>query len=244
MDFFNKVHAQEADATAKATIPFTPPNVPTPTGIAGWTATPTPASGPMIFLETESVQIGLNEKILIKVKIFTANVPIKSLKFSAKYDTTYFRITDAEPNVANVQISYNDDFFLNDVNEVDTSTGKINVIGVSEEGTSTITNRAVAEFELTSIKEGFSEVSLDITNSALIDDNSTDILKSIGQPLNFVISEVAITVTPTTPMPTPTGTLPRNGFFDEFGATQALVYGSIMIAIGVYLFRLPKNAKS
>ena len=112
MDFFIKIHAQAADATAKATIPFTPPNVPTPTGIAGWTATPTPANVPIISLETDSVQIGVNEKVTVKVKINTAGIPIRSLKFNAKYDPLFFKITDAEPTIANAQILYNDDFFL------------------------------------------------------------------------------------------------------------------------------------
>jgi len=101
----------------------------------------------------------------------------------------------------------------------------------------------VANFEITAIKEGFSTISLQIDNSSLLDANNTDVLKSTGTPLNFVISNTAITITPTQPVPTPTGVLPRNGLIDSIGAANAFITGTILIAVGAYLYKLQRHAK-
>ena len=115
----------------------------------------------------------------------------------------------------------------------------------SDQGTTQISGRAVAEFNIRSLKEGFSQIALQIEDSSLLDSNNTDILKSTGTPLDFIISDnVAITATPTVMVPSPTGTLPRNGFFDEFGAANALISGTILITIGAYLYKQQRHAKT
>lgn len=246
MDIFTKIYAQSADAVAKSTIPFLPPGIRTPTPFVTTTVAPTTQlTEPIIYLETTTSQMMVGVKTTVRIRINTMLRPVKSFKFMIKYDPEYFQITDALPAVANVQISFNDTFFINDINEVDTSAGTISITASSDQGTTTISGRAVAEFEIKSLKEGFSQITLQQINSSLLDSNNTDILASIGTPLDFVISntEVTVTVTPTVPAPTPTGTLPRNGIFDGLGATNALISGTILIAIGIYIYTLQKNAK-
>ena len=245
MDFFSKVYAQSADDVAKSTIPFTAPGVtsPTPFPTSSVTTSPTPALEPSIYLETTVNQLRTSETVNVKIRINTVSKTIKSFKFVVKYDPDYFQISDALPDVANVQISYNDLFFINDVNEVDTSTGTISINAATTEGSATISGRVIAEFNLTTKKEGFSQVALVIADSSLLDSNNTDILKNTGNPLDFVISNTQVTVVPTTTAPTPTGNLPKNGIFDELGAANSLIAGVVLISIGAYLYKMQKNAK-
>jgi hypothetical protein len=259
MDFFDTVHAQDvevqADEVAKATIPFTGPSEPTPTGF-NITGTPnvtitgtivvTPTTevvDPMISLETPQTQIASNEKVKVKITINTAGKNIKSFAFTVNYDPEFFKIVDSDTDTPNVQITFNDTFFISQLNEVDTSTGTITIGAASEEGTAQISGRAVAEFELISLKEGVTQVSLDIQNSSLLDANNADLLKKTSAPIDFAISSIPITIAPTVPHLTPTGKLPKNGIFDGLGAGNALISGVLLVSVGIYLYKLQRNAQ-
>jgi len=236
MDFFTKVYAQSVtDSVAQSTIPFSPPGV---TSTPFVTATP---SVPKIYLEADKIQLAINDTADIKVHINTAGVAIQSFKMIINYDSNYFSITDNDPAQPNVQVAYEDTFFLPTVNVVDTVNGSIDLEAASNEGTATVSDRIVAEFYLTSLKEGATNVTINQANSNMLDSNSTDILASTGQPLSFVINNVI--VTPSQPVPTPTGKLPRNGFFDTLGASQAFTIGILLIFVGAYLIKNQRNAK-
>jgi hypothetical protein len=244
MELIQKVYAQSADAVASSTIPFQIPGSNTPTPFITSMVSGTPQiTQPTIYLETTTNQLAPNDKVTVNIRINTVQQNIKSYKFIIKYDPENFQITDASPDVSNVQIGFNDTFFINDINEVDTSGGTITINAASNQGTAPISGRIVADFEITAIKEGFSTITIQKDNSSLLDSNNTDILKSTGTQLDFVISNTVITITPTQPVPTPTGVLPRNGFFDTFGAANAFITGTILIAVGAYLYKLQRHAK-
>jgi hypothetical protein len=250
MDFFTKVYAYEPDEVAKPTIPFTPPSLtitPAVSPTTGFTNTPTPI-GPRIYLETPKAQVGINEKLLVQVRIDTNGKAIKSFKFNIKFDPQYFQITDSDTTIPNVQISYKDTFFVSQLNEVDTATGSITVSGSTEEGTATISGRNVAEFELTSLKEGFTQIQIQQAFSSLLDSNNTDLLKEVKSisitiatnPIPTITTSTATTITPTVIV---SGTLPRNGIFDEIGAANAFITGALLIVAGAFMFRLQRHAK-
>ena len=250
MDFFAKVNAYEPDEVAKPTIPFTPPSLtstPSVNPTIGFTSTPAP-TGSKIYLESPKAQVGINEKFLVQVRIDTNGKAIKSFKFNIKFDPQYFQITDADPAVPNVQVSYKDTFFISQLNEVDTATGSITVSGSTDEGTATISGRNVADFELTSLKEGFTQIQLQQAFSSLLDANNTDLLKEV-KSISITIATNPIptttTTTSTTIIPTVvvSGTLPRNGIFDEIGAANAFISGALLIAAGAFMIRLQRHAR-
>jgi hypothetical protein len=245
MEFIVKVHAQSPDAVAKSTIPFAVPGGPTSTGFPSVTPTDIIAAEPIIYLEADKIQVAVSDTVTIKVKINTAGQSIQSLSYTIKYDPLFFKIIDADTSTPNIQTLYNDTFFTLDLNEVDESTGTIAISGSSIDGVASISGRDVSEFQLKAIKEGFSQVSINQDESTLLDENNIDILKVVSDPLSFTISNAQVTalITATKVGPSPTGTLPRNGFFDEFGATNAFVSGLILIAIGSYLFSLQKHVE-
>lgn len=248
MDFFTKIYAQSADTVAKSTIPFQVPGIASPTPFVTTTSAVTPtgsANDPSIYLDSVVNQLRVNGTTIVKIHINTQQRPIKSFKFMIKYDPTFFTITDASPSIANTQISFEDTFFVESVNQVDTTAGTISIDASSDQGTTTVSGRTVAQFEIKALKEGFSQISLQLANSSLLDTNNIDILKNTGTALDFTISNsaVVLTATPTQPIPTPTGKLPRNGIFDEIGTANAFISGTILIVVGMFLYKLQKHEK-
>jgi hypothetical protein len=236
MDLFPKALAQTLDEIASPTIPFTPPP-------GGGTVTPTPTAptGPSISLSTSQFTIGINERIKIQVIINTKSTEIKEYGFQITYDPTLLLLVDADSTQSGTQITIVDSFFDITENSGTQATGIINLKAVSDQGSITFTDRVVAEFEFTGIKEGLGEVALNRQNSLLLNNNSTDILESVNS--------LSVTVTqqgqPTTPTPSLLpSVLPENALIDEIGTPRAIMLGLLLIASGIYLFRYRSRAKS
>lgn len=238
MDLIQKAKAQTLDEIASPTIPFTPPT--------GVTVTPTVTvapQGPSISLNTQQFVIGVSEKIKIQVVINTKGTEIKEYSFQITFNPELLEIVDAEPGIANTQIDFTDTLFDQDVNVASQQTGIITLTAKSDTQTVTITDRVVAEFELTGKKEGLSQVALVRDNSALIDANSTDILESTNELSVTVSTSTAVTPTPSTGGATvfPTS-LPENALFDGSLGPQ-LVFAILLILSGLYIVKSRDYAK-
>ena len=228
MDLFPRVLAQTLDEIASPTIPFEPP------GGGSITPTPTALQGPSISLSTQQLAINVGSSIKIYVSINSKGTELGEYAFQITYDPALLQIVDADVSQAGSQIKVIDNLFQVQENTVSQSTGIITFRAKSSTITTTYTDRQVAEIELIGLKEGLGQVSLNKTNSMLLDNNSTDILEAVNS--------ISVTVTKEqqqiTPLPSAfPSKLPDNALIDEIGAPRALMLGILLIATGLYIFR-------
>jgi hypothetical protein len=238
MDIFTIAKALGADDVTSPTIPFEPPS--------GYgTPTPTPGqNGPSISLETNVVSLKKGDQATINVVINSGQQELKSFSIQITYNPNIFKIIDADPNTAGVQITYANTFFLNTKNQVDELNGVINIeAAASGTATATITDKIVANIEVEALADGAGEFKVVKSSSSLMSSASQNILQTVnGVTIN--VAEISETLTPTplpsaSALPTPQTSYvtPRTGIVDDFGNFSAVVIGSFLIIAGIYLFR-------
>lgn len=243
MDLFTLVKAQGADDAASPTIPFptgsiTP--VPTLTG---------PVSGPTISLATTAISLRQGDKATIQIVIDTKSQEVKAFTLRVSYNPQLFQIVDADPNTTGKQISYANTFFVQQTNSVDETQGFIDLKAASASGTGTISNKVIAQFDVTALANGSAAFQLVRNSSSLLDSNNTDILSGVNA-VTINITNAQVTTSPTnTPTASPTihpsitgGPItPRTALSDDVGNVTAIVLGSVLIIAGYYLFRKKRS---
>jgi hypothetical protein len=235
---FDIAKAQGADEIASPTIPFTVPFASTSPSVTG------AGAGPSISLQSDKTNIKPGEKATITISINTQARDIQSFAFQINYDSSIFSVLDADTNTPGTQIKYNDQFFLVQTNTVNASgiSGTISVKAATTQGSTTITNRVVAQFDVLALKEGFSNFDVTRTGSFLLNLNSVDILTSVsGVSLTSTNQVVTTTKPPTTTGPFGTIT-PRTALNDDIGGFSAIGAGVLCVAAGIYLWTLKRNA--
>ncbi|MFQ5493371.1 MAG: cohesin domain-containing protein [Candidatus Dojkabacteria bacterium] len=230
MFFIPVAKAQDLDELAVPTIPFDP---------QGGTITPTPTTpdGPSITLSAQQFGIAVNETIVIQVTVDTKGQEINAFKFSIVYNDTLLEVVDANTQVAGTQINFLDTFFQTDANTA--SNGLIELSASSSQGSTTVTDRVVAEITLDGTTEGLSQLTIDKENSYLNDQNGTNILE-VTNSLSITVSSEQTTLTPTPILPT---TLPDNALIDDIGGPGAIILGILLIATGVIVANRTSNAR-
>jgi len=234
MNIFQIAKAQGADDLTSPTIPFTPPVgplTPVPTEIV---------TGPSIQLQTNVVSVKKGEKALIEVVVYTNRQEIKSFKFKVKYDPTVLKVVDTDGTKSGTQINYQNTFFDQKSNSVNESNGEITLEAGSDQGTTTVTSRVVASFEVEGLKEGSSQISIVKADSNLISYLNADILQTVNSVvLNVSNQSIVITHGPT--KITPSKVTPKTGIIDDLGYSNALIIGAVLVACGIYLFKKRKS---
>jgi len=234
MNIFQIARALGADDLTSPTIPFTP--------LSG-SLTPMPSevvSGPSILLKTNVVSLKIGEKATVEVIIFTNKQEIKSYKFKIKYDKTALKVLDADNNVVGTQIYYQNTFFDQRANTVNDQ-GEILFEAGSDVGTTTITSRVVASFEVEALKEGSYQMELVRNDSKMINYLNTDILQGVNSIVLNVSNQVIVTTKVPSGSITPSDITPRTGFLDDMGYTNAVIIGTLLIISGIYLFKKKKK---
>lgn len=245
MDFFlRRVHAQ-VDGVASPTIPFAPPGNVTPT-----TAGPTtPVIGPSISLNTDVTNLNVGEKATIEVVIDTQLQPINQYSVQILFNPENLRVLDFDDSTDTIDIDFLDTFFDPVINEVSQQQGIITLSAENPVGSSSITDRVVAQFEVEALKAGFTELTFNEQNTMLLDASSVDILQSTNT-VEFVVAggadvpptivttdQPAISVIPTSSILLPSRT-PDTALPDNLQGPIALVLGVILMAAGGYIYRL------
>lgn len=245
--FLSKVYAQ-VDGVASPTIPFTPPGSITPT-----TAGPTTAVlGPSISLTSEETTLEVGTTTKIQVVIDTQLQPISQYSIQLLFSPEYLRVVDFDDSTDSIEIDFRDTFFDETINEVSQQQGIITLNAENPAGSSSITNRVIAEIEVEALKAGFAEVSIGRENTNLLTPGSTDILQTINT-VEFVIgggggtepttaiptvsTNPNISVLPSSEIPLPSRT-PDTAITDNLRAPAALILGVILISMGSYFIKL------
>lgn len=244
MDFFlRRVHAQ-VDGVASPTIPFAPPGTVTPT-----TSGPSsPVVGPSISLNTDITNLNVGEKATIEIVIDTQLQPINQYSVQILFNPENLRVIDSDDSTDTVDIDFLDTFFDPVINEVSQQQGIITLSAENPVGSSSITDRVVAQFEVEALKAGFTELTFNSQNTMLLDASSVDILQSTNT-VEFVIAggaevtptmitgEPTVTVLPSSSIPLPSRT-PDTALPDNFQGAIALIMGVILMSAGGYIYRL------
>lgn len=233
---FDIAKAQGADEIASPTIPFTVPFASTSPGVTS------ASQGPSISLQADKTNVKPGEKATISVTINTQGRDIKSFAFVIKYDSSIFSVLDADTNTTGTQVKYLDQFFLVQTNTVAASgtSGTVTIKAATTQGSTTITNRVVAQFEVLALKEGFTNFEVTRTGSNLLNLNSVDILTTVSGVSLTASNQNVVTTRPATSR-TPTGTgavTPRTALSDDIGGFSAIAIGVLCVATGFYLWTL------
>lgn len=250
MNLFLVAEAQGVDDFASPTIPYNPPTAATPT--PGVTVSPA-LSGPSIYLESDTNQLGIGESFTVQLKIDSDGISIREFAINISYNPNILRVVDSDADTSGTQMNYIDTFFTPTVNSVtQTDTAAIAILEASTEFDAvTISDRTIATIEFETIAEGFSEIEVSKENSLLINENSIDILESTNAlPITVTGSDVnpSTSVTPVvtatlppnvTPLPTIT---PSTALLDDFGGPETIALGVFLIITGFYILKNRGNA--
>lgn len=249
--FLSKVYAQ-VDGVASPTIPFTPPGNMTPTPVGPSTI----VTGPSITLSSESTILQIGEKAKIQITIDTQLQPISQYSIQILFSPEYLKIVDFDDSTDTIEIDFRDTFFDSTINEVSQQQGILTLSAENPVGSSSITNRVVAEIEVEALKAGFAEVSVGRENSNLLSPNSTDLLQSTsnaefvigggGGPITdtpIVSQNPNFTIAPTSEIALPSKT-PDTAITDNLRAPAALILGVFLISMGSYFFKLRNSDAS
>lgn len=244
MDLFKpiKVFAQ-VDGVASPTIPFTAPGEVTPTVVVP-TATD---AGPSITLNADTTTLNVGDTVLVEVVIDTNLQPINAYTIQILYNPELAEVVDFDDTTDLIETDFLDTFFDPLINEVSQSQGIITIQAENPAGSSSITDRIVATFEVEAIKTGFVDFTFGEENTSLTTSGSENILQSTNS-LDFVISGEAEptavttqvpgqTVSPTSEIPFPSQT-PQTALPDGLRTPVALVAGVLLISLGTYIYRL------
>ena len=247
MNFFlSKVYAQ-VDGMASPTIPFTAPGNVTPT-ISGPTS---PVLGPGISMSSNVTNLNIGDRATIQIIIDTQLKPINRYAIQILYSPAHLRVVDFDDSTDAIEVDFRDTFFDATINEVSQQQGIITISAENPVGSSSITNRVVAQFEVEALQAGFVEMNFGEENTMLLDSSSVDLLQSTNS-LEFVIggggaptSPVVITtspgasIQPTSEIPLPSKT-PDTALGDNLRAPITLITGMFLIIVGGYLYTLRK----
>lgn len=241
-----KVFAQ-VDGVASPTIPFTAPGsptTPTPTAIYSDAGTE-----PSISLNTPSSSLAIGEKTIVQIIIDTNLEPINKYSVQILYNPTLLKITDFDPSTPTTEIDFQDTFFDAMINDVSLQQGIITLSAENPTGSTSITDRVVAEFEIEAVSSGFAELTFSMDNTMLLDDHSVDILESTNE-LELILGgttgedegpiiedDETITVVPTNEIPLPSQT-PSTALPDNLRGPTVILVGVTLILAGSYLYKL------
>ena len=249
MNLIRKVYAQ-VDGVASPTIPFTRPGDTQPT------AAPRPTdpviSGPTISLTAEKTELLVGERTKVQIIIDTELQPISQYAIQLLYSPEYLRVIDFDVTTETIEVDFRDTFFDPTINEVSQQQGIITISAENPVGSSSITNRVIAEIEIEALRTGFAEISYGEQNTMLLNASSIDILQSKndvafviggeGMPTNVTTSPPQLTVQPTSSILVPDRT-PDTALSDDLKAPIALLLGILLVSTGSYIYKLRgKNA--
>lgn len=243
--FLKKVYAQ-VDGVASPTIPFSPPGSITPT-----TAGPTTAVlGPSISLSSDQTSLEVGTISKIQVTIDTQLQPISQYSIQLLFSPEFLRVVDFDDSTDSIEVDFRDTFFDATINEVSQQQGIITINAENPVGSSSITSRVIAEFEVEALKAGFAEVSFGRENTNLLTSGSADILQNTNT-IEFVIGggtgptsvvpstsiNPNVSIGPTSDIILPSRT-PDTAITDNLRAPAALILGVLLISMGSYFIKL------
>ncbi len=220
LQLIQKAKAQGADTLSAPTFPFNPPGQPV--------ASPT-QNAPQIRLETDTVNVKTGDEIRVRVLIDTKGERITSYTVNIVYDPAFLRVIDADEVTGGVQINFLDETFAESLNQVNSSTGIINLRANTTEA-STVT-RTVAEVEFMVIGTGTTEIEIVQSNSNLVNISGVDVLESTNTINLQIEAKTQQVVTPTTPI------IPSTSLKDHFGVAFTTL-GAMLLVAGLYLIKI------
>lgn len=244
MKLLSPVQAQTIDEIASPTIPFNPPGVVTGTPVATQVV-----SGPSISISIAQNEIAIGENATVQVIINTQATEVSQYSFQITYDPTVLQVIDADTTLSNVQIDFQDTFFLATQNQVNSSAGVISLTAASDQGTTTITNRIVAEFDVKGLKDALTDIEVIKANSFLLNASATDILQTTNSLVLSVTGEVNPSIstlpssTPVASNVTPLPTITPDTALEDIGGLGTLIIGAVLIILGFYITKYKKHER-
>ncbi len=240
--FLLKVKAQ-VDGVVSPTIPFNPPSNVTPSF-----GPSSPVVGPNISLKTEKANLAVGEKTTIQVVVDTQLKPISQYSVQILFSPQYLKIVDFDPTTAAIEVDFRDTFFDATINEVSQQQGIITITAENPVGSSSITNRVIAQFQVEAIRTGFAELNFGEENTMLVNSSSENILASTNTVDLIIAGETQVTQAPnltntpnTTALPTSDVPLPSRtpdtALSDGLRGPVVLSLGVLLMALGGYLYK-------
>lgn len=231
LDLIQQVKAQGADTLAAPTFPFTPPGG----------STPPPSNNTndhVILLQADDTSLKVGETTKVRIYISSTAENISSFTVNITFDPEYLKVIDADETATGTQVDYLDSTFKVQTNNVNNTTGIINIQGKAN--TASAITRTVAEIEFTAVKSGNTEIEVIADNSNIVNTNGVDLLDQANS-VSFSIG--TSTEEPYQPQPQPspqpgTPIIPNTGIQDYPGLIIGAAGGIVLIAAGIYLNKL------
>lgn len=193
--------------------PFEPePEPPTPTG---------DEANIRLNAGTSSLQVG--EQVTCDINVESNDANIKSYTIEISYDSSILEVIDNDYTQTGIQVDFLDNAAVATVNDADNSLGTI-TLQATVSGSSQTINKRVAQITFRAKQSGASVVSINKTQSSVIDENDEDILGTTTS-LNFTVSGQT--------QENGNGQLPPSGLFDNIATIGSLVSGILMLYIGI-----------
>lgn len=184
--------------------------------------TPTPSGQAAVKLTTTTSSLQIGDTVSCDLSIESNTEEVQSYTIYITFDPAVLEVVDNNTAQSGVQISFLDSFSTAVTNSSDNTNGTV-VISANISGASQTVNRKIAQITFRAKQTGTSIVSINKSQSSVINDVSEDIL-GVTTSLNFTV---------TGQTGTNNGQLPSSGIFDNFAAFGGLTAGILLLYVGI-----------
>jgi hypothetical protein len=184
--------------------------------------TPTPSGEASVKLTTTTSSLQVSDTVNCDLSIESGSEEVQSYTIYITFDPNVLEVVDSNTTQSGVQISFTDTFSSVGTNSSDNTSGTA-VISAEISGASQTVNRKIAQITFRAKQAGTSIVSINKSQSSVINDVSEDIL-GVTTSLNFTV---------TGQTGTNNGQLPSSGIFDSFAAFGGLTAGILLLYVGI-----------
>lgn len=206
---------QKVVAQAEPTFPYDGPFDP------GGPTPPTEEVTALLSSDTSSFAVGQTATCDLRIESNTEDV--QEYTISIAFDPDVLEVVDADAVTVGVQVNFLDTFATVQSNDVDNDTGVITLVA-SISGAAQTINRDVAQITFRAKNAGTSVVSINKSQSIIVNDAGSDVLGATTS-LNFTVSGQTQTTT--------TSTLPASGITDTIATFGSVLTGFFLLYVGI-----------
>lgn len=198
---------------------------------------PSTPSEAVLKLSTTSSTLQTGSIAVCDLKIESGNEEVESYSIIISFNASVLEVVDANASQTGVQINFLDEFSDIQTNSANNTTGTIQITALTSGAAQTM-NRNIAQITLRAKAVGTSVVSINRSQSEVMNDQDTNILGSTTS-LNFTV-----TGTSGEEPPGPDGQVtPASGISDTLATLGSVLSGLLMLYVGIKMVIDKKRGK-
>lgn len=194
---------------------------------------PPTAGEAIIRLSTSASSLEIGSTATTDLRLESNNEQVESYTIVITFNASVLEVVDANLSQTGVQVNFVDDFSQVQTNSANNTTGVIQISAFAS-GTPQSINRNIAQITFRAKTSGTSVVSVNRSESQVVNDEDSDVLAS-STSLNFTVTGETQTGQPSDDGDGGDGTqpLPASGLFDTLATFGSVLSGLLMLYVGI-----------